>query len=98
MLDESSLLFLLIVIALAIGFDFVNGWTDACNAIATVISTRVMTPRAALLLAAVFNFLGALSGTAVAKTIGTDLISSKALTLSTVAAALAASILYCVST
>jgi len=94
MLDESSLLFLLIVIALAVGFDFVNGWTDACNAIATVISTRVMTPRAALLLAAVFNFLGALSGTAVAKTIGTGLISSKALTLSTVAAALAASILW----
>lgn len=65
---------LILVLALVLGAEFVNGWTDAPNAIATVVSTRVMTPRAAVLLATIFNILGALSGTAVAQTIGKGII------------------------
>ena len=61
---------LVIVITLVLASVFVNGWTDAPNAIATVVSTRVMSPRAAVAMAAVFNFLGVLlMGTAVANTI-----------------------------
>ena len=62
---------LIIVIVLVCGSIFVNGWTDAPNAITTVVSTRVLSPKAAVGLAAVFNLLGVLlMGTAVAKTIG----------------------------
>jgi PiT family inorganic phosphate transporter len=57
------------VIALALIFDYTNGFHDAANAIATSISTRALTPRVALLLAAVMNFVGAFLGTKVAKTV-----------------------------
>ncbi|HOL94465.1 MAG TPA: inorganic phosphate transporter [bacterium] len=65
---------LLLVLALVLGAEFVNGWTDAPNAIATVVSTRVMTPRAAVVLATFFNMLGTLCGTAVAETIGKGIV------------------------
>jgi PiT family inorganic phosphate transporter len=62
---------LVIVLLLVLASEFVNGWTDAPNAIATVVSTRVMSPRAAVAMAVAFNFLGVLlMGTAVANTIG----------------------------
>jgi PiT family inorganic phosphate transporter len=57
------------VIAVALAFDYTNGFHDAANAIATSVSTRALTPRAALLLAAVMNFVGAFLGTKVAKTV-----------------------------
>ena len=57
------------VIALALVFDYTNGFHDAANAIATSISTRALTPRVALLLAAVMNFVGAFLGTKVAQTV-----------------------------
>ena len=82
------------VILLAVAFDFVNGWTDAPNAIATVVSTRVLSPLQAVVLAAILNLVGALSGTAVAKTIGSDIISVQFITLPTVAAALIAVIMW----
>ncbi len=58
------------IIALALIFDFINGFHDSANAIATVVSTRVLSPRAAIVMAAVLNLVGALIGTSVAKTIG----------------------------
>ncbi len=61
--------------------EFVNGWTDAPNAIATVVSTGVMTPRTAILMAVVMNTLGAMAGTAVANTIGKGIVAPEALTL-----------------
>lgn len=64
-----------LVIALALGFDYTNGFHDAANAIATSVSTRALTPRAALLMAAVMNFVGALMGTAVAETIAKQIIN-----------------------
>ncbi|MEP6696658.1 MAG: inorganic phosphate transporter [Pseudonocardiales bacterium] len=65
---------LLIIVVVALGFDYTNGFHDAANAIATTVATRAMTPRAALLMAAVFNVLGALISTAVAKTVGSGII------------------------
>src|SRR6186713_843921 len=64
------------VIALAMGFDYTNGFHDAANAIATSISTRALTPRVALALAAVMNLLGAFLGTKVASTIGSGIIDA----------------------
>ncbi|HLS04264.1 MAG TPA: inorganic phosphate transporter, partial [Actinomycetales bacterium] len=64
----------LTVIVVALVFDYTNGFHDAANAIATSVSTRALTPRAALLMAAVFNLIGALLGEEVAKTIGSGII------------------------
>jgi PiT family inorganic phosphate transporter len=72
---HSDVLVVLITILVALIFDFVNGFHDSANSIATVVSTRVLSPRLAVLWAAVFNFLAAFFlGTAVAKTIGSGMI------------------------
>ena len=60
------MLFLLLVIFVVFVFEYINGFHDAANAIATVVSTRVLSPRLAIILAATFNLFGALSGEAVA--------------------------------
>ncbi|MGI8691356.1 MAG: inorganic phosphate transporter [Geodermatophilaceae bacterium] len=62
------------VIAIALAFDYTNGFHDAANAIATSVSTRALTPRAALGMAAVFNLVGAFLGTKVASTVGSGII------------------------
>src|SRR5438132_3382170 len=82
------MLFLLVVILVVLIFDYVNGFHDAANAIATVVSTRVLTPRLAVLFAAVFNLVGALSGEAVAKTVGAGLIDTAYVTSLTILAAM----------
>lgn len=64
----------ILVVALALSFDYTNGFHDAANAIATSVSTRALTPRTALLMAAVMNFVGALLGTEVAETIATSIV------------------------
>ncbi len=63
-----------VVVAFALGFDYTNGFHDAANAIATSVSTRALTPRVALVMAAVFNLVGAMLGTEVATTIGSGII------------------------
>ena len=65
---------LVLVIVAALAFDYINGFHDAANAVATVISTGVLPMRTAILCAAVLNFVGAFAGTGVAKTIGTDVL------------------------
>ncbi|GIO36582.1 putative low-affinity inorganic phosphate transporter [Paenibacillus antibioticophila] len=67
---DISTLIILIVIFLALAFDFINGFHDTANAIATSVSTRALKPRTAIMLAACMNFLGAIMFTGVAKTIG----------------------------
>ncbi|WP_411343823.1 anion permease [Paenibacillus sp. WLX1005] len=67
---ETSLWVLGIVVFLALAFDFINGFHDTANAIATSVSTRALPPRTAILMAAVMNFVGAITFTGVAKTIG----------------------------
>src|SRR5439155_18204792 len=64
--------------ALALAFDYVNGFHDTANAIATSVSTRALKPQWAIAMSAAANFLGALTGTAVAKTVGARLISPQA--------------------
>ena len=71
---EFALVIAVIVIALA--FDYTNGFHDAANAIATSVSTRALTPRVALVMSAVMNFLGAFLGTEVAETVGEGIIST----------------------
>jgi inorganic phosphate transporter, PiT family len=84
-----------LVIAFALLFEFANGWTDAPNSIATVVSTRVLRPYHAVLMAAVLNLVGALVvGTAVAETIAEGIVSPEAVTLETVAAAVLAAALW----
>jgi len=83
-----------LVLVLVLAAEFVNGWTDAPNAIATVVATRVLGPWQALGMAAVLNTLGAMSGTAVAATIGKGIVQAQAISLATVAAAMVAVIVW----
>ena len=86
--------FLLFVLALVLAAEFVNGWTDAPNSIATVVSTRVLTPIQALAMASVLNVVGAMSGTAVAATIGKGIIRPEVVDPTTVAAAMMAIVIW----
>jgi len=87
---------LVISILLALAYSYANGTNDAANAIATVVSTRVLTPTMAIGMAAVLNLVGGLTGTAVAKTIGAGIIDPTAagITQYTVMAALLASVVW----
>ncbi len=80
---------LVITIAVALAFDFVNGFHDAANSIATVVATRVLTPVRAVIWAAFFNFIAfAVFGTAVAATIAKDVVDPTSLTIAVVFAGL----------
>jgi PiT family inorganic phosphate transporter len=70
---EGFTILLLVVLVLAVLFDYINGFHDTANAIATSVSTRALSPERAILLSATANFVGALTGTAVAKTIASGL-------------------------
>ena len=87
MLDHLTFI-LLVILGLAVLFDYINGFHDTANAIATSVSTRALRPGQAILLSATANFVGALSGTAVAKTIGSGLVSHTDTDQTVVAAAL----------
>src|SRR5271169_5509651 len=67
---------LITVIAVALVFEYINGFHDTANSIATVVSTKVLTPRQAVCLAAATNLIGAMAGTAVAKTISSGLVDA----------------------
>ena len=79
---------LLAVLALAVTFDYINGFHDTANAIATSVSTHALRPERAILLSATANFLGALTGTAVAKTIGAGIVHQTDANMTVIAAAL----------
>lgn len=79
---------LVAVIVLAIVFDYINGFHDTANAIATSVATRALQPRTAIYMAAAFNFIGAFAGTAVAKTISAGLVDEGTTTEAIVAASL----------
>jgi inorganic phosphate transporter, PiT family len=89
-----SFILLVCVIVLAVIFDFINGFHDTANAIATSVSTRVLSPKVAVAMAAVLNMVGALSGTAVAKTVGSGLVQAVSITQVTVISALVAAIVW----
>ncbi len=90
--DLSGMLVLVVVLALL--FDFSNGWHDSANAIATVVSTRVLGPLAAVLLAAVLNVAGAFMSTEVANMVGKGIVDPGAITQAVVASALGGAILW----
>ncbi len=88
----------IVVLVLAYLFEFANGWTDAPNSIATVVSTRVLRPLPAVIMAGTLNLVGALVvGTAVAKTIASGIVDPGFVTLGTVAAAVLAATLWALS-
>jgi PiT family inorganic phosphate transporter len=86
--EESTAVFA-VAAALAYVYAFVGGFTDAANAIATSVGSRVLTPRQAVVMAGIVNLVGGLTGTAVASTIGKGLVDPQAMTLLTVIAGLA---------
>ena len=91
MLDGLSLM-LVTVVVLAVVFDYINGFHDTANAVATSVATRALDPRAAIAMATAFNFIGAFAGTAVAKTIGAGLVEETTSTTGVIAAALVGAI------
>ncbi len=92
-MGDLSLLLILVIVA-ALLFDFVNGWNDSANAIATVVSTRVLTPFVAVVFAAALNFFGALVSTRVAKTIAGGIVDPNLVTGDVVLAAMLAATLW----
>lgn len=89
---DNAIFFVTILLALAYAYS--NGVNDAANAIATVVSTRVLTPMAAIIMGASLNLAGALTGTAVAKTIGKGLVDPSFINEYTVMAAIGASVIW----
>jgi inorganic phosphate transporter, PiT family len=84
----SAFVLLVLVVVLALAFDYINGFHDTANAVATVVSTGVLPGRTAVMLAAIFNFVGAFAGTGVAKMIADGIVEPSAVTQSVVVAAL----------
>src|SRR5271154_446496 len=91
---DSNLILLVLVVLLALAFDYINGFHDTANAVATVVSTNVLPGRTAVLLAAACNFIGAFVGVGVAKTIGGDIAEGSTITQLVVAAALLGAIFW----
>lgn len=89
-----SWLLLITIVVLAIGFDYINGFHDAANAIATVVSTKVMSPKTAVMFGACLNFAGALMGTEVAATIGKGLVDINMVSMEMVLFALIGAIIW----
>lgn len=85
---------LVIVVATALLFDFTNGFHDTANAIATVVATKAIKPKTAVIFAAVLNFLGALVSTSVAATVATGIVSTGAITLEVVLAGLVGAVIW----
>lgn len=83
-----------LVVIFALTFDFINGFHDTANAIATVVSTRVLSPRTAILMATILNFVGALYATGVAKTVASGLVDPKGVNQTVVLAALTGAIVW----
>ena len=89
-----TILILIAVIVVALAFEFINGFHDCANAIATVVSTKVLSPKQAVLFGASLEFLGALTGTHVAKTIGSGIVNSDMITLTVIFCALLAAVIW----
>jgi PiT family inorganic phosphate transporter len=91
---DNALFLVVLVVVLGLVFEYVNGFHDAANAIATVVATRVLTPTQAVLMAGSLNLVGALTGVAVAKTVGNGIVDAKIVTQDLVVAALLSAIIW----
>jgi PiT family inorganic phosphate transporter len=93
-MSSSVLVVTVIVVILALGFDFINGFHDTANSIATSVSTRVLTPKQAIMMSAFLNFIGAFISTKVAHTVGSDIVDGSVIPQTVVLAALVAAIIW----
>src|SRR5512138_3692962 len=93
-MPETSILMLLLVIAAALLFDYVNGFHDTANAIATCVSTRALSVKAAIFMAAFLNFAGAMVSTKVAATIGKGIVDAQNVTQMVVFAGIMGAIIW----
>ena len=93
-MPSGVLLVTIVVVILALLFDFINGFHDTANAIATSVSTRVLTPRTAIMMSAVLNFVGAFLSTEVAHTIGSGIVDPSAVIPEVVISALIGAIIW----
>src|SRR6266699_280455 len=93
-MPSSAFIMLLLIVAIGLIFDFINGFHDTANAIATSVATRVLTPGTAVLMAGILNVVGALTGTAVATTVGKGIVSPENSTQLLVIAALLSAIIW----
>src|ERR687897_466810 len=92
---DSNLLAVVALIVVALVFDYINGFHDAANSIATVVSTRVLSPGRAVVWAATFNFVAAFTfGTAVAKTVGSGLVDIQLVSFAVIFAGLIGAIVW----
>jgi PiT family inorganic phosphate transporter len=91
---ETAFVLLVVTVVLTLIFDYINGFHDAANAIATVVSTRVMKPVHAVIYAAILNFAGAMIGTEVAATIGKGLVDAEAINITTILCTVIAAIVW----
>lgn len=89
-----DLVWVMAIVFFALVFDYINGFHDTANAIATSVSTKALAPRYAIMVAASFNFIGALSGTAVAATIGKNIVAPEVVTPLVIVAALIGAIFW----
>jgi PiT family inorganic phosphate transporter len=89
---------LIVIVVLALVFDYTNGFHDSANAIATSVSTRALSPRTAVLMAAGFNLLGALVSTNVASTVGKGIVNTELVTLPLVLSALVGAVVWNLTT
>ena len=89
-----TILILIAVVLVALAFEFINGFHDCANAIATVVSTKVLSPKQAVLFGASLEFVGALTGTHVAKTIGAGIVNADMITLTVIFCALLAAVIW----
>jgi len=91
---DIALILLIITVSLALVFDFINGFHDSANAIATVVSTKVLSPKIAVTMSSILNLVGALVGTEVAATIGKGLVDSSSITIGTILCTVLAAIIW----
>lgn len=91
---SSTLAVTVVIILLTLAFDFINGFHDTATAVATSISTRALSPKAAIALCAVFNFVGAFLGTEVAKTVGDGIVDQNKIPLWVIAAVILGAIIW----
>src|ERR1043166_7442808 len=92
---DPKLLSVIALIGVALFFDYINGFHDAANSIATVVSTRVLSPGVAVVWAAFFNFVAAFTfGTAVASTVGSGMIDIRVVSLAVIFAGLSGAIIW----
>lgn len=91
---HNAMMFIVIIVILALIFDFTNGFHDTATVVSTTIATRALSPKMAILICGIFNFIGAFTSTAVAKTVGNGIVDSSKMPLWIIVCVLISAILW----